>query len=177
MWQLKYFNIFTTKHTKIMQHWVITIIWLCWFLLLVVLHLSIQQWMIIMTAIKSYWFPFTENHMVFVFTVMNHWQISHWKLKRFFGWSFRAVWFLWMRLRIFNRMQWVVWMSMRLFIWCNCNGFLCVMSHMNGFHTHSVRLQCVIPIYIYTDHSHTMWTISQNCMWKNAVAFRKNRTV
>ena len=31
-----------------------------------------------------------------------------------------------------------------------CNAFLCAMSHMNGFHTHSVRLQCAIPICIHS---------------------------
>ena len=52
--------------------------------------------------------------------------------------------------------KWVVWMSMRLFILSDCNAFVCVMSQMNGLHTHSVRLQCVIPICIYTDCSRTM---------------------
>ena len=36
-------------------------------------------------------------------------------------------------------------------------AFVCVTSHMIGFNTHSVRLHCAIP--------------------KNAVAFRKNRSV
>ena len=70
----------------------------------------------------------------------------------------------------FYRMQWVVWMSMILFRWCDCNVFLCVMLHMNRFHTHSVRLRCVmcnwdvrfqityICIYAHTNCNHTMWT-------------------
>ena len=44
----------------------------------------------------------------------------------------------------------------RLFIWCDCDAFVCAMSHMNGYHTHSVRLRCAISICIYTDHSHTV---------------------
>ena len=42
-------------------------------------------------------------------------------------------------------------MSMRLFIWCDCDiavTLVCVMLLMNGLHTHSVQLRCVIPIYI-----------------------------
>ena len=76
--------------------------------------------------------------------------------------------------------KWVVWMLMRLFIWCDCNAFVCVMSHMNGFHTHSVQLWCTIPICIYTDCSHTMWTKclkSQEKFSKNAVAKEISRTV
>ena len=45
------------------------------------------------------------------------------------------------------------------------------------FHTQSVWLPCAVPIFIYKDRSCNMWTISQNCMSKYAVAFRKNRTV
>ena len=44
---------------------------------------------------------------------------------------------------------------------------LCVWCHTwNGFYTNSVRLWCVIPICIYTDRSCTVWTISQNRLWK-----------
>ena len=36
-----------------------------------------------------------------------------------------------------------------------CYAFLCAMSHMNGFHTDSVRLRCVIPICIHgKSHPH-----------------------
>ena len=53
---------------------------------------------------------------------------------------------------------------------------LCVRYHIwNELHTHSMRLWRVIPKCIYTNRSHTMWTISQNV--KNAVTFRQNHTV
>ena len=79
-----------------------------------------------------------------------------------------------MRLRFFYHMQWAVWMSMILFRWCDYNVFLCAMMHMNRFHTHSVRLQCVmcncdvwfqityICIYAHTNCNHTMWTKTQS---------------
>ena len=36
-----------------------------------------------------------------------------------------------------------------------CDLFVWVMSHMNRFQTHSVRLQCAIPICIYSkSHAH-----------------------
>ena len=65
--------------------------------------------------------------------------------------------------------KWVVWISMRLFIWCGCDYCsricVCVLSHMNRFHTHSVRLRCAIHTKDM-NHSHTMWTVSQNCIKK-----------
>ena len=69
----------------------------------------------------------------------------------------------------FYHMEWVVRMSMRLFKCSHCDiavPLVCAMSHMNRFHTLSMRLWCAIPICIYTDHSCTMWTISQNSMLK-----------
>ena len=71
--------------------------------------------------------------------------------------------------------KWVVWMSMRLFTWCDCNAFVCAMSHMNGFHSHSVWLQCVIPICIYTDCSHTMWTNSLKLQEKIVIKCYRKR--
>ena len=64
---------------------------------------------------------------------------------------------------IIYRIQWAVWMSMILFRWCDCDVFLCAMSHMNRFHTHSVWLWGAIPNYIHvsTNCNCTIWTISQ----------------
>ena len=67
-------------------------------------------------------------------------------------------------------MQWVVWMSMALFTWCDCDAFVCVISDMNGFHTilfnsiHTYKMQSQLNNFT---KSHV----------KNAVVFRKNRTV
>ena len=52
--------------------------------------------------------------------------------------------------------KWVVWMLMILFIWCDmiiAVTFVCATSHMNGFQTHSVGLQCTIHTR-YESQSH-----------------------
>ena len=42
-----------------------------------------------------------------------------------------------------------------------CDAFLCVMLHMNGFHTHSVQLQCAIAIYIHSkSHPHPSYHVN-----------------
>ena len=57
----------------------------------------------------------------------------------------------------------------------DCDAFVCAVSHINGFHTHSVKLWCVIPICINTDCSHTMWTNSFKSQEKIVKKRRRKR--
>ena len=42
-----------------------------------------------------------------------------------------------------------------------CDAFLYVMSYMNGFYTHSVQLQCAIPICIHSKlHPHPLHCVN-----------------
>ena len=52
---------------------------------------------------------------------------------------------------------------------------LCAMLHTNGFHTHSVWFQCAIPICIYTDCSHTVWTNSLKLQEKIVIKYLRKR--
>ena len=57
---------------------------------------------------------------------------------------------------------------------CDCDAFVCVISHMNGFHTHSVQLLCAIPICFNIDCSHTVWTNSLKSQEKFFKKCRRN---
>ena len=62
-----------------------------------------------------------------------------------------------------------------------CDAFLCAMSHMNGFYTHSVRLQCVIAICINSkSHPHPLHHVNnfiKSHVKKIAVANKKTHRV
>ena len=68
---------------------------------------------------------------------------------------------------------------MMLFTWCDLRvTHTFVRYNMNGFHTYSVWLQLQCKYIANCIQTHPiMWTISQKCMYKTAVACRANRTM
>ena len=62
-----------------------------------------------------------------------------------------------------------------------CDAFLCAMSHMNGFHIHSVLLRCAIPICIHSKlHPHPSYHVNnfiKSHVNKSQSQSRKKRTV